>query len=531
MAKQEVTEEKNNFEKELWASADQLRGAIEPSEYKHVILNLIFLKFASELFYRHYNKLKEQGLSDFLDLKEFYTKDNVFYVPKGSRWLSEEHKDYNTKDNITWVEDGLAIQIDAALKSIEKENDVLKGALPTNYFSRLGLTGRTLKSICDGLNKINTKLQDDGASVVDVFGKIYQYFLSSFATSEGKRGGEFYTPECIVSLLVQCLKPLDGKVYDPCCGSGGMFVQSVEFIRNHQGKTEKNLSIYAQEYTQTTYRLAKMNLAVHGIRANFGDTNANTFFKDQHKNLKADYILANPPFNQKKWRKDDELTDDHRWTGFDTPAPNNANSAWILHMLSKLSEAGTCGFVMANGSMSSMTSTDGSIRKQLVENDHIECMIALPGQLFYTVQIPVCIWIMSKNKKADKKKGYRARENKVLFIDARNMGTMISRVQKELTAEDLKKISSTFHNWRGDGDGEYEDIAGFCKSATTEEVKGHDCVLTPGRYVGAEEVENDGEPFEEKMERLTEALSSQLAEQARLAEQTRSLLKGIGYEI
>ena len=526
-------EKSSTFEQELWSSADKLRGAIEPPEYKHVVLSLLFLKFASEQFYRHRKALVDLKQEAFLEVKEFYVQNNVFFVPAGARWRADGGA--HEEGCINWSSDDLPLQLDAALKLIEKHNAVLKDALPTNYFSRIGLEAKTLKSICDGINRINTVLDKSAASVEDVFGRVYEYFLSRFATAEGKRGGEFYTPKCIVSLLVSLLKPFSGKVYDPCCGSGGMFVQSAEFIRSHQGRSVKDLSIYGQEFTQTTYKLAKMNLAVHGIRGNLGEMNANTFFADQHPELKADFILANPPFNLSDWRKEDELTSDPRWSGYETPSTGNANSAWILHMLSKLSESGTCGFVMANGSMSSMTKTDGAIRRQLVENDHVECMIALPGQLFYTTQIPVCLWILTKSKKAvestDPAKVRRARQGEILFIDARKMGSMISRVQKELTAEDLAQITSIYHNWRGDGDGGYEDVAGLCKSAMFEEVKAHDFVLTPGRYVGAAEVEDDGEPFEEKMERLTGLLSEMFADHTRLAEQTRSLLKRIGYEI
>lgn len=526
-------EKSSTFEQELWSSADKLRGAIEPPEYKHVVLSLLFLKFASEQFYRHRKALVDLKQEAFLEVKEFYVQNNVFFVPAGARWRADGGA--HEEGCINWSSDDLPLQLDAALKLIEKHNAVLKDALPTNYFSRIGLEAKTLKSICDGINRINTVLDKSAASVEDVFGRVYEYFLSRFATAEGKRGGEFYTPKCIVSLLVSLLKPFSGKVYDPCCGSGGMFVQSAEFIRSHQGRSVKDLSIYGQEFTQTTYKLAKMNLAVHGIRGNLGEMNANTFFADQHPDLKADFILANPPFNLSDWRKEDELTSDPRWSGYETPSTGNANSAWILHMLSKLSESGTCGFVMANGSMSSMTKTDGAIRRQLVENDHVECMIALPGQLFYTTQIPVCLWILTKSKKAvestDPAKVRRARQGEILFIDARKMGSMISRVQKELTAEDLAQITSIYHNWRGDGDGGYEDVAGLCKSAMFEEVKAHDFVLTPGRYVGAAEVEDDGEPFEEKMERLTGLLSTQMAESVRLDVQIRLVLEGIGYDV
>jgi type I restriction enzyme M protein len=358
---------------------------------------------------------------------------------------------------------------------------------------------------------------------------VYEYFLGKFAASEGKGGGEFYTPKSVVALLAEMLEPYKGKIYDPCCGSGGMFVQSIKFINSHNGN-QKDISIYGQEYTSTTYKLAKMNLAIRGINGNLGDVAGDTFFKDQHPDLKADYIMANPPFNQKQWRADNELTDDPRWSGYTAPPTGNANYAWILHMLSKLSESGTAGFVLANGSMSSNTSGEGTIRQEIIDNDHVDCMIALPGQLFFTTQIPVCLWFLTKNKREDKARGYRDRQGETLFIDARQMGSMASRIHKEFTDDDLGKIASTYHAWRGEEkDGEYEDVAGYSKAASLDEVKANDYVLTPGRYVGAADIEDDGIPFEEKMHGLSQTLYGQMNEAGALDVTIRKNLEALGY--
>ena len=342
----------------------------------------------------------------------------------------------------------------------------------------------------------------------------------------------------MVNLLAEMIEPYHGKIYDPCCGSGGMFVQSVKFVENHQGN-KKDISIYGQEQTSTTYKLAKMNLAIRGISANLGDVPADTFFKDQHPDLKADFIIANPPFNLKEWRGPDELTDDPRWAGYETPPTGNANYGWILHMISKLSDNGVAGFVLANGSMSTNTKGEGEIRKQIIDNDLVDCMIALPGQLFYTTQIPVCLWFLTKNKKAqtfsDGRKQHRNRKGETLFIDARNMGSMISRIHKELTAADIADIANTYHAWRGepvvadDGEQGYEDVPGFCRSASLDDIKANDYVLTPGRYVGAAEIEDDGELFEEKMQQLTQALLQQMAEAQELDAVIKQNLKGLGY--
>jgi type I restriction enzyme M protein len=445
--------------------------------------------------------------------------------------------------------------VDTALHTIEKNNPSLKGALPDNYFSRLNLDPSKLAALLDTINNIDTV----GDEEKDVVGRIYEYFLGRFAAAEGKGGCEFYTPKSIVNLIAEMLEPYKGKIYDPCCGSGGMFVQSVQFVKNHQGNT-KDISIYGQEYTAVTYKLAKMNLAIRGISANLGDIPANTFFKDQHPDLKADYIMANPPFNQSQWREKNELEDDSRWAGFTSPPTGNANYAWILHILSKLSENGTAGFVLANGSMSSNTSGEGDIRRELIEKDMVDCMIALPGQLFYTTQIPVCLCFVCKNKgqrphPENPELIYRDRRGETLFIDARQIGTMIDRTQKELTKEDIAQIAGKYHAWRNEvppppflplkgeegSDGTviasaarqsvpYEDVAGYCKSASLSEIQSNDFVLTPGRYVGVADEEDDGIHFEDKMTDLTATLKAQMAQAEQLDIDIRANLKVLGYE-
>ncbi|HLR91804.1 MAG TPA: SAM-dependent methyltransferase, partial [Atopostipes sp.] len=359
----------------------------------------------------------------------------------------------------------------------------------------------------------------------DVLGRVYEYFLSKFASAEGKNSGEFYTPMSVVKLLVEMIEPYKGRVYDPCCGSGGMFVQSERFVEEHQGKLG-DIAIYGQESNPTTWKLAKMNLAIRGIDANLGPNHADTFHNDLHKRLKADYILANPPFNISDWGGD-RLAEDVRWK-YGTPPPGNANYAWLQHMIFKLSPTGTAGVVLANGSMSTNTTAEYEIRKNLIEQDLVECIVTLPGQLFYSTQIPVCLWFLTKSKA---KNGRRERNGKVLFIDARNLGHMETRTLKVLSKEDIQKVSNTFHAWRGTKDEEYEDVLGFCKSANIDEIREHDYILTPGRYVGLEEEDDDGEPFEEKMERLTAELSEQFKESKKLEDQIREALGGIGYEV
>lgn len=509
-------QKQKSMEETLWDSANKLRGTVESSEYKHVVLSLIFLKFVSDKFEERKEELSAEGKERYLEMKEFYNMKNVFYLPPESRWstIMAEAK-----------HDDLALKIDTALHTIEKNNASLQGALPDNYFSRLSLDPSKLASLVDTINNIDT-LSDKEE---DVVGRVYEYFLGKFAATEGKGGGEFYTPKCIVNLIAEMIEPFRGKIYDPCCGSGGMFVQSVKFVESHHGNT-RDISIYGQEYTATTYKLAKMNLAIRGISANLGEVPANTFFKDQHPDLKADFIMANPPFNQKQWRADNELVDAPRWAGYDPPPTGNANYAWIMHMLSKLSQNGTAGFVLANGSMSSQTSGEGKLRQKFIENDLVDCMIALPGQLFYTTQIPVCLWFMTKSKQEDTERGYRDRQGETLFIDARQMGSMIDRTHKELTTDDIAEIARTYHAWRGEKkDGDYEDKAGYCKAATLAEIEKNDFVLTPGRYVGIAEVEDDGVPFEEKMEALTTTLYAQMKEGVALDAVIRKNLEGLGY--
>ncbi|MBL7012536.1 MAG: SAM-dependent DNA methyltransferase [Kiritimatiellales bacterium] len=518
MAKKKTAAKKNgkSFEEALWDSANRLRGSVESSEYKHVVLSLIFLKFVSDKFEERRAALMAEGKGQYADMVEFYTMQNVFYLPETSRWsYIQQHA----------KQGDIAIKIDSALKDVEKSNASLKGALPDNYFSRLGLDGSKLSALIDAINNIDT-VEDKEE---DVVGRVYEYFLGKFAASEGKLGGEFYTPKCVVNLIAEMIEPYKGKIYDPCCGSGGMFVQSLKFVQSHHGNT-KDISVYGQEFTATTYKLAKMNLAVRGLSANLGEVPADTFFKDQHPDLKADYIMANPPFNLKDWRGADELVHDPRWSGYETPPTGNANYAWILHMVSKLSENGVAGFVLANGSMSTNTTGEGLIRQKMVENDLVDCMIALPGQLFYTTQIPVCLWFLTKNKKTDAERGYRNREGETLFIDARKIGSMISRTQKELTDDDIAAIAKTYHAWRGEkGNGSYEDQSGYCKSAKLDDIRKHDYVLTPGRYVGAADIEDDGIPFETKMTEMSQTLYAQMEESAKLDDVIRKNLEGLGY--
>ena len=513
MAKAPTKKTKANkgFEDTLWDTANQLRGSVESSEYKHVVLSLVFLKFISDKFEARRKQMEDEGQGDFLEMEVFYQQDNIFYLPEEARWsFIKQHA----------KQDDIAVRIDTALSTIEKRNPSLKGALPDNYFSRQNLETKKLASLIDTIDNIETLAHEtdvEALSKEDLVGRVYEYFLGKFAATEGKGGGEFYTPKCVVTLLTEMLEPFQGKIYDPCCGSAGMFVQSVKFVESHQGKS-RDIALYGQELTATTYKLAKMNLAIRGLSANLGERPADTFFSDQHPDLKADYILANPPFNLKDWRNDAE------------------------HMLSKLSANGTAGFVLANGSMSSNTSGEGEIRAQMIENDLIDCMIALPGQLFFTTQIPVCLWFMTKSKAADPAKGYRNRQGETLFIDARNLGTMMNRTTKELTAEDIATIADTYHAWRSTpeelaqrvkrGDSrlaQYEDQAGFCKVATIAEIKANDYVLTPGRYVGAAEQEDDGVAFETKMRELSQTLLAQMKQAEELDNAIRQNLEALGY--
>ena len=521
MAKKPAAKKQKSFEQNLWDTADKLRGTVESSEYKHVILSLIFLKFISDKFEERRQALIDEGKKQYTAMVEFYTMENVFYLPKESRWsfIQKQAK-----------QDDIAVKIDTALHTVEKNNPSLKGALPDNYFSRLGIEVSKLAALIDSISNIDTV--EDKAE--DVVGRVYEYFLGKFAATEGKGGGEFYTPKCVVNLIAEMIEPYQGKIYDPCCGSGGMFVQSVKFVESHEGNS-KDISIYGQEQTATTYKLAKMNLAIRGISGNLGEVPADTFFKDQHPDLKADFIMANPPFNLKEWRASDELSDDPRWAGYEVPPTGNANYGWILHMISKLSENGVAGFVLANGSMSTATKGEGKIRQKMIENDLVDCMIALPGQLFYTTPIPVCLWFLTKNKKAQtvqnhSDSNHRNREGETLFIDARNIGSMIDRTHKEFSTEDIAEIARTYHAWRGEAkDGAYEDRPGYCKAVTLTEIKANDYVLTPGRYVGVAEIEDDGVPVEEKMTGLTQSLYRQMEESRKLDTVIRGHLEELGY--
>lgn len=491
MAKEKTPKNQKSMEETLWDSANKLRGSVESGEYKHIVLGLIFLKFVSDTFEERRAKLIDEGKEAFVDMVEFYAMDNVFYLPEASRWsYIKQHA----------KQDDIALKIDTALATIEKNNPSLKGALPENYFSRLGLEPSKLSALIDTINNINTIADKKH----DVVGRVYEYFLGHFAATEGKKGGEFYTPSCIVNLIATMLEPYKGKIYDPCCGSGGMFVQSIKFIEAHKGN-KKDISIYGQEYTTTTYKLAKMNLAIRGISANLGDVPADTFFKDQHKDLKADFIMANPPFNQKEWRGANELLDDPRWAGYTVPSASNANYAWILHMLSKLSHEGTAGFVLAKGSLTSNSSGEGEIRQRLIENNLVDCIVNLPAKLFFNTQIPSCLWFLRKNKKT----------SDILFIDARNLGHLISRKNKDFSQDDIENVAQTYHRWKKQEN--YEDIKGFCKSASLEEVRELNYVLTPGRYVGLEESEDEFD-FKERFEALHVTLQEQMSEEKALNE-------------
>ena len=492
------------FEEELWASADKLRNNMDAAEYKHVVLGLIFLKYVSDTFMEKYKELLEED-EEFAEDMDAYLAEGVFWVPEIARW------DYIAKHS-KQVEIGQIV--DSALDAIEKENDSLRGVLPKNY-SRPELDKRILGEIIDLFTNINVGGKEGKEK--DILGRVYEYFLGKFAANEGKGGGEFYTPKSIVSLMVEMIQPFKGYVYDPACGSGGMFVQSLKFVEEHSGSTF-DISVYGQESNPTTWKLAKMNLAIRGIENNLGSKNADTFHEDLHKNLKADYILANPPFNQSDWGQP-LLVDDARWK-WGIPPQGNANYGWIEHMLDKLSQKGKAGVVLANGSLSSNTSGEGDIRRKILEDDLVDCIVALPDKLFYTTGIPVCIWFFNRDKK---------HKGQTLFIDARKMGDMVNRRLRELSDEDIKKIANTYIAWQNE-DG-YEDVQGYCKVASIDEIKEHDYILTPGRYVGIEEVEDNGEPFDEKMERLTNTLANQFKKSRELEEEIRKQLGGIGYEL
>ncbi len=501
------------FEEKLWQAADKMRGHMDSAEYKHVVLGLIFLKYISDAFEERRNQLQflaaeptseyyvkeEQARYGLIEDRDEYTAENVFWVSKEARWSYLQN---NAKQPT------IGKLVDNAMVAIEKENPKLKGVLPKDY-ARPALDKHTLGELIDNIGTIG--LGDAESRSKDILGRVYEYFLGKFASQEGKGGGEFFTPQSVVKLLVGMIEPYKGRVFDPCCGSGGMFVQSEKFVEAHGGR-KGDISIYGQESNQTTWRLCNMNLVIRGIEANIQWNPEGSFRNDAHKDLKADFILANPPFNDSDW-KGELLREDVRWK-YSAPPVGNANFAWIQHFIHHLAPNGIAGFVLANGSMSSNTSGEGEIRKNIIEADLVDCMIALPGQLFYTTPIPACLWFISRNKKNGR---FRDRRAQTLFIDARKMGHLIDRTHREFSDDEITRIAQTYHAWRGEKDaGKYKDVPGFCKSAPIEEIKAHGCVLTPGRYVGAEDIEDDDEPFEEKMKRLTTMLEEQFMESAKL---------------
>lgn len=509
----------NELEKTLWAAADKLRSNMDAAEYKHVVLGLIFLKYISDAFNNLYQKLVEnKGEYEGADPEDAdeYLANNVFFVPETARWQY-------LQDRAKQPEIGKFL--DDAMDAIERINPPLKGVLPKIYADP-ELNKQRLGELIDLIGTIG--FQQDALKSQDLLGRVYEYFLGQFADAEGKKGGQFYTPASIVKLLVEMIEPFNGRVYDGCCGSGGMFVQSEKFVLNHQGSI-KDLSIYGQESNPTTLRLARMNLAIRGIDAQLelGDT----FLNDRHPDLKADFVLANPPFNVSDW-SGEQLRDDIRWK-YGVPPVGNANYAWLQHFAHKLSPTGTAGIVLANGSMNSNTGGEGEIRKNMIEAGIVDCMVSLPAQLFYNTMIPACLWFLARDRStggARPRLEVRNRSNEILFIDARKLGTMVTRRNRAFTDEDIAKISGTYHAWRGEG-GKYADVPGFCKAATMDEVRANNYVLMPGRYVGTEEAEDDGVPFEEKMATLTAQLAEQFAKGIELQERIRENLKGIGYDI
>lgn len=522
MAKKKDVQEEP-LEKKLWKTADKLRKNIDAAEYKHVVLGLIFLKYISDAFNELHQKLVngegEYAGADPEDPDE-YGAENVFFVPEKARWafIQSQAKMPN-----------IGKLIDDAMDDIERENRTLKGVLPKTY-GRTNLDPQTLGGLIDTIGTV--ALGDSNSKSQDVLGRVYEYFLGQFALNEGKKGGQFYTPESIVKLLVEMLEPYKGRVYDPCCGSGGMFVQSEKFIENHQGRLD-DISVYGQESNQTTYRLCRMNLAIRGIDgSNIKWNTEGSFLNNAHKDLKADYIIANPPFNVSDW-SGELLTDDARWQ-YGTPPKGNANFAWVQHFLYHLAPNGRAGFVLANGSLSSNTGGEGNIRQKLVENDLVECIVMLPKALFFNTGIPACLWFLRKGK--------QKRNGEVLFIDASELGYMLNRRNRAFAEEDIIKVADTYHNWlnvtpnshpepvEGVVEG-YEDVKGFCKSATLEDIKKHKYVLTPGRYVGIPDEEDDGIPFEEKIDSLTTKLKEQMQQAQELDKEIKTQLAKIGIEL
>lgn len=520
MAKAVKAKKEKSIEETLWDSANKLRGTVESSEYKHVVLGLIFLKFASDKFEERRKELIADNKEKFLELKEFYNMSNIFYLPEESRWsyIIENSKQAD-----------IALKIDTALHTIEKNNPALKGALPDNYFSRLNMDVSKLAALLDTINNIDT-IKDKQQ---DIVGRVYEYFLSKFALAEGKGKGEFYTPKSIVNLIAEMIEPYKGVIYDPACGSGGMFVQSIKFIENHHGN-KKEISIYGQEYTATTYKLAKMNLAIRGIAANLGDVPADTFGKDQHPDLKADFIMANPPFNQKDWRASDELTDDPRWRGYDVPPTSNANYAWILNMVSKLSENGVAGFVLSNGALSG-GGEEYKIRRKLIENGLVEAIVILPGSMFYTTDISVSIWIINNNKRErvvklpEDDRNYRNREKEILFIDLRQVGEPFEKKFIQFNEEHIGQVAKTYHSWQ-QKDSDYKNVPEFCYSASFDEVAAKDFSLVPSKYI--EFINRDENiDYDVKMKALQNEIGALLKEEINSKNDLLNVFKELGYEI
>ncbi len=541
------------LDRTLWTAADKLRSSLDAAVYKHAVLGLIFLKYVSDSFIIRQAEIEallrdtasdyyldpssyaspadyNAAIRDELEDRDYYAEKNVFWVPALARWktLQDSAKlpagteiEVRNGKTTTYKISSIGRLIDDALDAVEKENTKLKGVLNKTY-TQLQIDPANLSGLIDLISTIPFQHADLHAK--DILGHVYEYFLGQFALAEGKKGGQYFTPKSIVGLIVEMLQPYKGRVYDPAMGSGGFFVQSEKFITEHGGKLDQ-ISVYGQESNPTTWRLAAMNMAIRGIDFNFGKEPANSFTSDQHPDLRADFVMANPPFNISDWW-DARLEGDARWK-YGTPPQGNANFAWMQHMLHHLAPSGSLALLLANGSMSSNSGGEGAIRQALVQDDLVECMVALPGQLFTNTQIPACIWFLTKSKKASGDK--RNRPGEFLFIDARKVGFMVDRVRREFTREDIKKIADTFHAWQDGKD--YEDVAGYCKSAALKEIEGHGYVLTPGRYVGAEEVEDDGEPFEEKMARLVGELNGQFEESAKLEAEIRKNLSGLGFKL
>ena len=511
------------MEEALWEACNKLRGSIEPSEYKHVVLSLIFLKYAGDHFEKRRREIQEEyGNEAFLDMVEFYAAKNVFYLAPESRWafIMQNAKQPN-----------IALLIDSALSLVEKHNKPLRGALPNNYYSSLGIDTTKLASLLDEINKIDT-LKDEAN---DLIGRVYEYFLSKFAIAEGKGKGEFYTPKSIVNLIAELIQPYEGKIYDPCCGSGGMFVQSLKFVDAHHGN-RKNVSVYGQEYTKTTYKLAKMNLAIRGISANLGEYEADTFHNDQHKDLKADFIMANPPFNQSSWREENQLTDDPRWAGYDTPPTSNANYGWILNMVSKLSTNGVAGFILANGALSS-DGTEKEIRKKMLERGLVEAIIILPAKMFYSTDISVSLWVLNANKKArivvreGEELHLRDREKEVLFVDLRRKGDPYEKKFVQLSPDTIKETAELYHRWQLQGASMTDfDMAEYCHPATFAEIADNDYSLVPSKYIKFDNSVTH-EDYADKMSTIKSQLADVLKEEDKSRKDLMALFDDLGFSI